>query len=117
MIKLISPHHSCDNLYIYNTIQNYSRQSNLTSDDKQLITVLYNAQNITGLIEQSLIVCSITTTGIYILLLKSNTDFLLNVLRSFIFGMNEIRLNELQLEGILKTYLNFAFVRDIAGSF
>ncbi len=74
-------------------------------------------KNITGLIEHSLIVCSITTTGIYILLLKSNTDFLLNVIRSYNFGMNEIRLNELQLQGILRTYLNFAFVRDVAGSF
>ncbi len=31
--------------------------------------------------------------------------------------MNEIRVNELQLQGILKTYPNFAFVRDVAGSF
>ena len=76
---------------------------------------MYNAQNMTGLTEHSLItVCSITTTGIDILLLKSNTN---NVLRSYNFEMNEIRLNELQPLGILKTYLNFAFVREVAGSF
>ncbi len=76
---------------------------------------MYNAQNITGLTEHSLItVCSITTTGINILLLKSNKN---NELSFYNFGMNEIRLNEVQPIGILKTHLNFAFVREIAGSF
>ncbi len=61
----------------------------LTSDDKQLlITVLYNAQNITGLTEYSPIKHYYYWYLNILLLLKSNTD---NVLSSYILwdGVDE----------------------------